>query len=161
MRTMRLERWGEEMSFVGGYEHVEQMPNHLLPDFSGNTRQRARTPAAKSQGKELQGRFYWDKIITDSQKKSSIFQKSISLLQLKNDICSSQLLWVAAGRWRWRSKSTVAHQIVDGFFFSFLGGGGGGDRVGWWWCVIWGGYPDREPNNLSLCWHIPFKSCFF
>lgn len=30
------------MSFVGGYEHVDQMPNHLLPDFSENTRRRAR-----------------------------------------------------------------------------------------------------------------------
>lgn len=29
------------MSFVGGYEHVDQMPNHLLPDFSENTRRRA------------------------------------------------------------------------------------------------------------------------
>lgn len=29
------------MSFVGGYEHVDQMPNHLLPGFSGNIRQRA------------------------------------------------------------------------------------------------------------------------
>lgn len=30
------------MSFVGGYEHVDQMPNHLLPDFSANTRRRVR-----------------------------------------------------------------------------------------------------------------------
>ena len=29
------------MSFVGGYGHVDQMPNHLLPDFSEKTRQRA------------------------------------------------------------------------------------------------------------------------
>lgn len=42
MMTIGPERWSDEMSFVGGYEYADQMPSHLLLDFSEKTRQRAR-----------------------------------------------------------------------------------------------------------------------
>lgn len=39
MMTTGPERWSDEMSFVGGYEHGDQMPSHLLLDFNEGTRQ--------------------------------------------------------------------------------------------------------------------------
>lgn len=59
-------------------------------------------------------------------------------------------------------KAQLPIRLWTAFFFLlflFLGGRMGSCRL--MWCVIWGGYPDREPNNLSLCWHIPIKSFLF
>lgn len=52
MATRRLERWGKEISFVRGYEHVDQMPNHLLPDFIEKNKS-ACTPTAEENNSKV------------------------------------------------------------------------------------------------------------
>lgn len=56
MMTTGPERWSDEMSFVGGYEHVDQMPSHLLLDYSEKKKQDSTLcNSNKQEGKDSPG----------------------------------------------------------------------------------------------------------